>query len=204
MLLASAYLPVFKNEPLGGKRYADGGFADALPIRVLVKNGYTDIIAVRLYGYGVTRRVRIPAGTKVHMVAPLEDLGGILEFEPEQSRRNMVLGYYDTLRMLCGLKGTRWYFDARWDEKRAYEFTAGVTADYLRQEGRTVTLRQLNERVLPDLARSLGVRSGDYRDLAVALLETGGDRTGQDRWRVYTEDEMAAAAGEYPMAELLS
>ncbi|MBO7667162.1 MAG: patatin-like phospholipase family protein, partial [Firmicutes bacterium] len=35
MLLASAYLPVFRNEKLGGKRYTDGGVRDAVPLNVL-------------------------------------------------------------------------------------------------------------------------------------------------------------------------
>jgi predicted acylesterase/phospholipase RssA len=47
MLLASAYLPVFRNEKLGGKRYADGGVRDVLPLHTLVENGCEDIIALR-------------------------------------------------------------------------------------------------------------------------------------------------------------
>jgi len=203
MLLASAYLPVFKNEPLGGKRYTDGGIADAIPMHVLVKNGYTDIIAIRLYGYGVTRRVRIPAGTDVHMVAPLEDLGGVLEFEPERSRRNMALGYYDMQRMLYGLKGTGWYFDSAWDEKRAYDYLMDQVTDYIRQKGETMTLRAVNEKLLPSLARNLDVRTGDYTDLAVALLEAGAEKAGAEHFRIYSEDEMAALVGRCPVSDIL-
>jgi NTE family protein len=60
MLLASSYLPVFKNEKLGGKRYADGGVTDAVPIHALVTNGYKDIIVVRLYGFGLKDVLKCP------------------------------------------------------------------------------------------------------------------------------------------------
>ena len=52
MLLASAYLPVFRSEKLGGKRYADGGLRDVLPLHVLIEHGYKDILALRLFGIG--------------------------------------------------------------------------------------------------------------------------------------------------------
>lgn len=44
MLLASAYLPGFKRERLGGKLYADGGGANNVPVDVLADRGYKDII----------------------------------------------------------------------------------------------------------------------------------------------------------------
>ena len=43
-LLASAYLLGFKNEKLHGKRYIDGGVVNNVPLKSLVKRGYTDII----------------------------------------------------------------------------------------------------------------------------------------------------------------
>ena len=52
MLLASAYLPGFKRERLGGKLYADGGGANNVPVDVLADRGYKDIIVIRIYGLG--------------------------------------------------------------------------------------------------------------------------------------------------------
>ena len=93
MLLASAYFPAFKNEALGGKRYTDGGLQDVIPLHVLVENGYRDIIAIRLFGVGFERSFRVPKYVEIHTVLPSRDLGGTLEFEAEQSRRNLTLGY---------------------------------------------------------------------------------------------------------------
>jgi len=56
-LMASANLPFFKLEKINGKLYIDGGFFDNLPIKLLTAKGYKDIIAIRLYGIGRTRRI---------------------------------------------------------------------------------------------------------------------------------------------------
>ena len=44
MLLASAYLPAFRLEKLGGKYYADGGVQDVVPIHALVENGCKAVV----------------------------------------------------------------------------------------------------------------------------------------------------------------
>ncbi len=92
MLLASAYFPAFRGEKLGGKRYTDGGVRDVLPLHVLIENGYRNILALRLFGLGVERNVRIPKGTAVYYVEPSGELGNELDFDPEQSRENLRTG----------------------------------------------------------------------------------------------------------------
>lgn len=49
-LLASAYLPAFRNEKLHGKKYLDGGMFNNVPVDMLINRGYKDIIVVRIYG----------------------------------------------------------------------------------------------------------------------------------------------------------
>ena len=95
MLLASAYLPAFRLEKLGGKYYADGGVQDVVPIHALVADGCKDIIALRIFGFGIEKRFRIPDDVHVTTIGPTVDLGNILNFDAEQSRRNMRLGYFD-------------------------------------------------------------------------------------------------------------
>lgn len=192
MLLASAYLPVFRSEKLGGKRYADGGVRDVLPLHVLIEAGCRDILALRLYGVGLTRRVRIPKGVTVTTLAPREDLGGTLEFDAEQSRQNLTLGYYDAMRLLYGLKGTRYYIDAQLDEMAAYELLMKHIAHYL--SGQPVSLRETHERLLPALGKKLGVKKGDYRDLFLACLELTAAQAGLDRFQIYTERDLMEKA----------
>ena len=87
-----------------------------LPLHVLIEHGYKDILALRLFGIGVERSVKIPEDTRVYTVEPTADLGSTLEFEPAQSRENLRAGYYDMQRFLYGLRGTKYYVDCDWDE----------------------------------------------------------------------------------------
>ena len=141
MLLASAYLPVFRSEKLGGKRYADGGLRDVLPLHVLIEHGYKDILALRLFGIGVERSVKIPEDTRVYTVEPTADLGSTLEFEPAQSRENLRAGYYDMQRFLYGLRGTKYYVDCDWDETKALSLLSDAAS-----AGEGVSLRTLCEK----------------------------------------------------------
>lgn len=188
MLLASAYLPVFRSEKLGGKRYADGGVRDVLPLHVLLEHGCRDIIAVRLFGFGVERPVKIPDDARIYTVEPSADLGSTLEFEPERSRRNLRLGYLDMQRFLYGLRGTRYYIDCDWDEQHSLSLLAAAVPGER-------TLRSLCEKHLPALAGRLGAEGDDYTDLLLALLETAAERKGVDPQQIVTADELLALAG---------
>ena len=194
MLLASAYLPAFRAERMEGKLYADGGVRDVLPLHVLIENGYTDIIAMRLFGFGIMRPVRIPEGTNVYTIAPREKLGGILEFEAEQSRKNLRLGYHDAKRFLYGLKGGSYYIDAQWSEEQARQFLCGAVREAGLGQGET--LRAVHERVLPALAKRLGAEDGGYGELAAALLEAAAKAREMSPWQIYTEDELLEVVGQ--------
>lgn len=205
MLLASAYMPIFKSEKLGGKRYLDGGWTDAVPVNVLVKNGYENIIVVRLLGPGVRRPVRIPAGTEIHTVVPRDNIGGMLDFDGERSVKNMTLGYYDTKRVLYGLKGDSWYIDSRWSEREAYEYLMHRVRQSSGQLGFCPTLRQIHEKILPALSRRLSAGRDDYLSIAAAYLEQAAKQAGAERMSIYTEKELAAIAegntGPDPLTE---
>ena len=163
MLLASAYLPVFRSEKLGGKRYADGGLRDVLPLHVLIAHGYKDILALRLFGIGVERSVKIPEDTRVYTVEPTADLGSTLEFEPAQSRENLRAGYYDMQRFLYGLRGTKYYVDCDWDETKALSLLSDAAS-----AGESVSLRTLCEKQLPALAKRLDAEKGGVKETEYA------------------------------------
>lgn len=205
MLLASAYFPAFRNEQLGGKRYTDGGMMDVIPIHALVEYGCREIIAIRLNCPGVEKSFKVPRYVHVHTVMPSRELGGLLEFDAEQSRKNMTLGYYDTMRMLYGLVGELYYIDSQWTEDRAYQFLIPYLRRYLRDYGQDVSLTQINEKVLPKLKKNLECK-GDYRMLAWKVLELAAEEAELDPFRIYTEDMLTELlephygehAGRYP------
>lgn len=115
-LLASAYLIGFKNEKLHGKTYVDGGVINNVPLRSLIKRGYTDIIQIRIYGPGREPRVKLPEEATMYEIAPRVRLGSIIEFESKRSRQNMKIGYFDAKRMIYGLKGQIYYIEQTHDE----------------------------------------------------------------------------------------
>lgn len=188
MLLASAYHPTFKLEKLGGKFYTDGGFVDTLPLHALVTNGYKDIIAVRIPGIGHNRRFKIPDDVNVTYIATNADLGGVLNFDAEQSRRDMAIGYLDAKRVLYGLYGKHYYIERSMTDREALN----MLLDSL-ETG--MNLRQFCERDLPRVARHLDAE-GDYYELLIAVLEDAAAKQDIDNMRIYKDTELVAKLEE--------
>lgn len=188
MLLASAYHPTFKLEKLGGKFYTDGGFVDTLPLHALVTNGYKDIIAVRIPGIGHNRRFKMPDDVNVTYIATNADLGGVLNFDAEQSRRDMAIGYLDAERVLYGLYGKHYYIERSMTDREALN----MLLDSL-ETG--VNLRQFCERDLPRVARHLDAE-GDYYELLIAVLEDAAAKQDIDNMRIYKDTELVAKLEE--------
>lgn len=188
MLLASAYHPTFRLEKLGGKFYTDGGFVDTLPLHALVTNGYKDIIAVRIPGIGHNRRFKMPDDVNVTYIATNADLGGVLNFDAEQSRRDMAIGYLDAKRVLYGLYGKHYYIERSMTDREALN----MLLDSL-ETG--VNLRQFCERDLPRVARHLDAE-GDYYELLIAVLEDAAAKQDIDSMRIYKDTELVAKLEE--------
>ncbi len=184
MLLASAYHPSFRLEKLGGKYYADGGFVDAIPLHALVKHGYRDIIAVRLPSLGVERRFKIPDNVNITTIRTCADLGHVLNFTAEQARRDMDIGYMDARRMLYGLHGRLYYINRTLTERDALEW---LIAHRDQSEG---SLREYLETELPCTARELEVKSTDYYDLMLALVEKRAERQNLPKLKVYRDKDL--------------
>lgn len=188
MLLASAYHPTFKLEKLGGKFYTDGGFVDTLPLHALVTNGYKDIIAVRIPGIGHNRRFRMPDDVNITYIATNADLGGVLNFDAEQSRRDIAIGYLDAKRVLYGLYGKHYYIERSMTDREALN----MLLDSL-ETGEN--LRQFCERDLPRVARHLDAE-GDYYELLIAVLEDAAAKQGVDNMRIYKDIELVSRLEE--------
>ena len=154
MLLASAYVPVFRRKKLDGKDYVDGSVQNIVPIDSLLKRGYRDIIMIRIYGVGFEKKIQIPEDANVITIAPKEKLGGILQFDAESTKRDMMLGYFDGMRMLYGLAGEKYYIDRQWSEMQAYFVLKSMIEHFV---GEALPLREINEKLLPRFARKMKV-----------------------------------------------
>lgn len=205
MLMASAYLPLFKQEKLGGKRYLDGGGWNNVPLDVLLDEGYKDIVILRIYGLGFDSEkvTEIPKDVNVYHIAPRQSLGGLLQFDRKQARKNMRLGYYDGLRLLYGLKGKWYYLDAPESEAYYFERLIGeqeilkelIPAEVWNNTGDMKEnhngFRVYTERVFPELARRWKMKEDwDYKELYLALLENGARSRRISRFRVYRPGEL--------------
>ena len=202
MLLASAYFLAFKNEKLGGKRYRDGGGFNNVPLGVLLDKGYEDIIVIRIYGWGFDSEkvTKIPDGANVYHIAPRQDLGGILEFDKKQSRKNMTLGYYDAKWFLYGLAGRIYYIDAPGSEPYYFdkmmselELLKIYVEEDLDQETRESLngYRMFTETLFPRMAVEFKLKDDwNYRDLYIAILEDLAKRLKINRFQIYTVDRL--------------
>lgn len=169
MLLASAYVPGFQRRKLDGKEYVDGSVQNIVPIDSLLKRGYRDIIMIRIYGMGFEKRTKIPADANVITIAPREKLGGILQFDAESTKRDMTLGYFDGKRMLYDLAGEKYYIDAQWDEMQAYLALKTIVESILAEE--KPSIREINEKILPKLARKVKAKEGGYHEILLHFME---------------------------------
>ncbi len=202
ILLASSYFPGFKNDKLFGKTFMDGGSVNNVPINVLADRGYKDIIVIRIFGIGVDRErlFDLPDDVKLYRIEPRRNLGGILEFESEKTRRNLKLGYYDAMRMLYGLEGRKYYIDMPYSE--AYYFhkmmselavLQGYLTSYVKEKDldKISGYRAYTEKIFPFLAKKLKLESDwDYRDLYGAILELCAKKMGLEVLEIYTVDDI--------------
>lgn len=194
MLLASAYHPAFKNEPLSdGKQYLDGGAFDSFPLHVLVENGCKDIIGVRLPGgLGIERPFRIPDGVNVTVVRPYVDLGGALDFDADRSKYHMQVGYLDAKRVLYGLYGRKYYVERTLSDRNALDWIL----DRYERSGTLYPLRPLLEEDLPAVAKRLGLREGDYYELMLAILEEEAALRGVEPLIIRTDRDFMRAVAD--------
>lgn len=205
-LLATAYMaPVFKVEKLHGIRYVDGGATDNVPVDVLVDEGYKDLIVVRIYGVGMTKRVEIPEDVSILEIAPRTDLGSILEFDGERSRRNIVKGYLDGLRAVYGLDGLLYYIDEEYPERYylnrllniSDETKTEILGMYRPDVSKCMWARKFTEQIFPAIASELKLDDEwTYQDLFLGMLEAAAKMCRVPRNRVYTVDELLKAVGE--------
>ena len=199
MLLASAYLPGFKNEKLHGKTYVDGGATNVLPMDVLLEHGYQDLILLRIFGVGREIKVSIPEGVSVTEIAPRGNLGNTLQFDAGKSRKNMRLGYYDALRAIYGLQGKIYYVEQTREEcyylkqlvQAKPEVRAALLEAYELDRSPEQEMRSFVELLLPLLAVELKLpKDWNYSSLYLAILETAARHCKVHRYRVYTVQQL--------------
>lgn len=202
LLLASAYLPVFKNQKLHGKTYMDGGMFNNVPLESLVKRNYKDIIMLRIFGPGREKKVKIPEDVTVLSVEPRVELGNILDFDSKKSKRNMKIGYYDAMRLIYGLKGKIYYIEENHEECYYLNQLIHIPEDgkimlceYYRLDTKKEMLtRNCVETAFSSIAAELKLgRDWTYCELYISMLEVAAKIMRVQKYKIYTVEELKEA-----------
>ncbi len=120
LLASSTVYPSMEPKEIGGKKFVDGGYSDNFPINLALDMGAEDIIGVNLCANGI--EAKYETDYPVRVIRPWFDLGPTMEFVPEIAKRNMALGYNDTMRSFGKLDGTCYTFEKGESEKMQNEF----------------------------------------------------------------------------------
>ena len=98
ILASSSLFPAIKSYEINNIKYVDGGFKDNLPVGMAVDHGATHVIAVDLEVVGVIRKERFNDADFLRIIQCPWDLGNMLIFDKNNTKRILRLGYLDTLK----------------------------------------------------------------------------------------------------------
>ena len=89
---------------------------DNIPINMLIKKNYSNIIVIDISSEGVTKKL-LKKGAYIKIIKPNEDLGSTFDFDKTKIKKNMKMGYLDTMKAFNKLQGHYYYFNIKEFEK---------------------------------------------------------------------------------------
>lgn len=182
LLASAACFPALRAKQIDGVQFLDGGYRDNMPTGLAQKMGAEELVCVDLEGVGITLPNR--TGLPTTMVRSYWELGDILHFDPDTARRNIELGYYDTLRAFGRLRGCA-YAVAK-NEKTAQDAAA------FRQRFDAVQ-KAVKAKYPVTLTADLALKLANMQDAELAPLEAAAEDVGVDPTRYYTVETLAKA-----------
>ena len=182
LLASAACFPALRAKQIDGVQFLDGGYRDNMPTGLAQKMGAEELVCVDLEGVGITLPNR--TGLPTTMVRSYWELGDILHFDPDTARRNIELGYYDTLRAFGRLRGCA-YAVAK-NEQTAQDAAA------FRQRFDAVQ-KEVKAKYPVTLTADLALKLANMQDAELAPLEAAAEDVGVDPTRYYTVEMLAKA-----------
>lgn len=198
-LLASSYLPVFKQQKLvDGKTYLDGGFYDNCPITLLKNKKITNIFEVRTEAIGISRKVD-RKGLNIYTITPSKDLGNILFTDNATIRKNITMGYFDAIRVIKGYIGSEYYVIPI-DDNEVFSRLTNISdenilklMEYMKLSKEVKEMepkKVLLEKILPYLQNKYGINNTQsYQKMIVSLLEEIAIEGSLAMYKFYTFEE---------------
>lgn len=113
-ITAAACFPIFKNIVIDDEEFTDGGLFNNLPVDMLIKRGYKNIISVSVGGPGYEKDFR-GRGVNIIKIKYKDPEQGVMEFDPKTAERSIKLGQLE-----CGRAFGRYYGNIFYIERTSY------------------------------------------------------------------------------------
>ena len=167
---------------IDGVKFLDGGYSDNMPTGLAKTMGAEELVCVDLEGVGITRPNL--TGLPTTMIRSYWELGDILHFDPDTAKRNMELGYYDTLRAFGRIRGCAYAVDSGADSSADAEaFRAAFDA----------VQKEVREKYPVTLTADAALLLARMKDAQLAPLEAAAEDAGVDPTHFYTTRTLAEA-----------
>ena len=182
LLASAACFPALRAHTIDGVSYLDGGYRDNMPTALAQKMGAEELVCVDLEGVGITRPNR--TGLPTTLIRSCWELGDILHFEPATARRNIELGYHDTLRAFGRLRGCAYAVDS------GAESSADAAAFHAAFEA---VQKDVREKHPSTLTADAALLLAKLSDAELAPLEAAAEDVGVDPAPYYTTRTLGEA-----------
>ena len=163
-------------------RFLDGGYSDNMPMGLAKRMGAEELVCVDLEGVGITRPNL--TGLPTTMIRSYWELGDILHFDPDTARRNIELGYYDTLRAFGRIRGCAYAVDG------GEQSSADAAAFHTRFEA---VQKAVREKYPVTLTADAALLLAKMKDAELAPLEAAAEDAGVDPTHYYTTHSLCEA-----------
>lgn len=128
ILASAACFPIMKIYEINGVNYVDGGYTDNIPFDLALKRGATELVIVHMPGIFKIKKVE-NVNAKVHYVYAKHNMGNFMIFNKENAKRDIKLGYLDTMKAFDELIGIFYTFDKKANED-AYAYNKKIKEIY--------------------------------------------------------------------------
>ena len=182
LMASAACFPALRARQIDGVKFLDGGYSDNMPTGLAKTMGAEELVCVDLEGVGITRPNL--TGLPTTMIRSYWELGDILHFDPDTAKRNMELGYYDTLRAFGRIRGCAYAVDSGADSSADAEaFRAAFDA----------VQKEVREKYPVTLTADAALLLARMKDVQLAPLEAAAEDAGVDPTHFYTTRTLAKA-----------
>ena len=182
LMASAACFPALRARDIDGVKFLDGGYSDNMPTGLAKKMGAEELVCVDLEGVGITRPNL--TGLPTVMVRSYWDLGDILHFDPDTARRNIELGYYDTLRAFGRIRGCAYAVDNGPE--------SSMEAAVFRVKFEAVQ-KMVREKYPVTLTADAALLLAKMKDADLAPLEAAAEGAGVDPAKYYTTHTLGDA-----------